>query len=455
MESGERVKNNYFDGYPMKKKQYLIMIVMILGYFFEQLDNQILNFAGPNIMHSMNIATPEWASMQSMFMLGMCAGGVLGGWLSDTYGRKITFLGGMALVTSCQIICGFTHSFSVFTLFRVIEGVGIMAMTCIFVTYLLEITPKEQRGKWEGICAGFGCCSIPLIGILATTVLPTNPEAWRLLFWGGGIIGFIPVIVGIFYMDESPRWLIKQGRVAEAEAVVKDLIHVDVDLSDAYAATLKAAQGKGTITGLGALKEMFTSKYLKRTVVLYLICVAQVVPSMIISGWNNIVLQEIGFAQTSSLIITTIGTIGAPFGYFLGAWIGPKGGRRKAIAGALLVEAVCFIAYVWVATSVTQSIVVLGAMYFSVMLMVNCCIVCCNPYYGESYPTQIRNAATGIISSGGRLTNAAAQGIVPFMMATAGFFGLGAVMSGIVLVGVVTSIFFGWDTGKQALEDVC
>ena len=67
------------------------MIVMILGYFFEQLDNQILNFAGPNIMHSMNIATPEWASMQSMFMLGMCAGGVLGGWLSDTYGRKITF----------------------------------------------------------------------------------------------------------------------------------------------------------------------------------------------------------------------------------------------------------------------------------------------------------------------------------------------------------------------------
>ena len=44
----------------------------------------------------MNIATPEWASMQSMFMLGMCAGGVLGGWLSDTYGRKITFLGGMS-----------------------------------------------------------------------------------------------------------------------------------------------------------------------------------------------------------------------------------------------------------------------------------------------------------------------------------------------------------------------
>lgn len=455
METSGRVKNNYFDGYPMKKKQYIIMAVMILGYFFEQLDNQILSFSGPNVMKSFNIDSTDFAAMQSYFMIGMCIGGVIGGWLSDTYGRKKTFLGGMALVTSCQIACGLTHSFAIFKAFRVIEGVGIMAMTCIFVTYLLEITPKEQRGKWEGICAGFGCCSIPIIGLVATWILPLDPEAWRYLFWVGGIIGFLPVIIGIFYMDESPRWLVKQGRVEEAEAVVRDLIHVDVDLSDAYYACIHSTQGRTTITGLSALKEMFTSKYLKRTIILYLICVAQVVPSMIISGWNNILLQEIGFVETSSLIITTIGTIGAPFGYFLGAWLGPKGGRRKAIAAALFIEAVCFLAYVWVATSITQSIVVLGALYFAVMMMLNCCIVCCNPYYGESYPTQIRNSATGIISSGGRLTNAAAQGLVPFMMAHGGFFGLGAVMSGLVLVGVVAALFFGWDTGKQPLEEVC
>lgn len=455
METSGKVKNNYFDGYPMRKKQYVIMIVMILGYFFEQLDNQILSFSGPNIMKSFNIDSTDFATMQSFFMIGMCIGGVLGGWLSDTYGRKKTFLGGMALVTSCQIACGLTHSFTIFKIFRVIEGVGIMAMTCIFVTYLLEITPREQRGKWEGICAGFGCCSIPIIGLVATWILPMDPEAWRYLFWVGGIIGFLPVIIGIFYMDESPRWLVKQGRVEEAEAVVKDLIHVDVDLSDAYFACIQQTKGRTIITGIYAFKEMLDSKYLKRTIILYLICVAQVVPSMIISGWNNILLQEIGFVETTSLVITTIGTIGAPFGYFLGAWLGPKGGRRKAIAAALFIEAVCFLAYVWVATSITQSIVVLGALYFAVMMMLNCCIVCCNPYYGESYPTQIRNSATGIISSGGRLTNAAAQGLVPFMMAHGGFFGLGAVMSGLVLVGVVAAVFFGWDTGKQPLEEVC
>lgn len=449
MENLPRFKNNYFDGLPISKKQLFLMFVMIVGVFFEQIDNQISSFIGPNVMASLGVGTADWALMNSVTLIGMFIGGLAGGYVSDALGRKKTFLGSLALVSAMAVSCGLTEDFSHFLAFRLVQGVGVMSMTVVFVTYLLEVTPAEQRGKWEGICAGVGYVAIPFIGALAAFLLPVHEQAWR-LFLLAGAGGLVPLVIGMIFLPESPRWLISKGRVKEAEYSVFLLVHRNIDLSDALDRA-RRHQGEA-LHGLRAIAELARS-YRGRTLVLLVVCIAQTCPMALMSQWNNIILQNMGIAEQASLIVTSVGTLGAPLGCLLGAWMGPMGGRRLAIAASLSIELVVFLSYVFVATSITQDVIVLSAMYLLSQTFANCALICCNPYYGESYPTNIRNFASGAIHSASRLSTSLVMTAVPAVMGAAGFAGMGLLSGGIIIVGVVTVVKWGWPTGRKPLEE--
>ncbi len=450
---GPKVKNNYFDGYPVGKKQLFIMFIMIAGTFFEQIDNQLTSFVGPNVMYSLGISTQDWALMSTVTLVGMTLGGIVGGYISDAIGRKKVFLSSLGIVIVMAVGCGFTSNFTLFLAFRLLQGLGVMSMTVTFVTYLLEITPREQRGKWEGVCAGVGYIAIPFIGIVASWALPLDVNAWRFLFIASSI-GLIPLIIGIVVMPESPRWLVEQGRVAEAEQSVRSLIHVNVDLSDAYARLQANKANAKALRGMAALRKLFGKEYRKRTIVLLVVCMAQTCPFAIMTQWNNITLQAMGLGEQVSLIITTVGTFGSPLGCFLGAWLGPKGGRKKSIAVSLALQIAAFLAYSSVASASLSNPVLLGTLYLLCLVFANCTLICCNPYYGESLPTNVRNFGSGIVHSSGRLFTAAVMTVVPTLMAWGGMFGVGILAVGLLCIGIVTILAFGWNTGRRPLEEI-
>lgn len=63
----------------------------------------------------------------------------------------------------------------------------------------------------------------------------------------GGILGFVPMILAFFFMEESPRWLVSRGRQLEAEKSVHDLCGVDVDLGAVVTAEGAAASRKTSV----------------------------------------------------------------------------------------------------------------------------------------------------------------------------------------------------------------
>lgn len=452
-EGVKRIKNNYFDGMPISRKQLFIMFVMIAGCFFEQIDNQLTSFVGPNVMASLHIGTSDWALMNTVTLVGMFCGGFIGGYLSDRWGRKKVFLGSLTVVTAMAMGCGFVSYFPFFLVFRLFQGIGVMSMTVTFVTYLLEITPAEQRGKWEGICAGVGYVAIPVIGAVATWALPLDANAWRWLFWlsAGGVI---PLVVGIAVMPESPRWLISRGEVAKAEASVECLIHVPVDLSDVRAEYIVDADRRRSLRGFDALRVLFGPGHRKRFIVLLVVCIAQTCPFALMTQWNNIALQGMGLPQQASLAITAVGTLGAPLGCLLGAWLGPKGGRRKAIAVSFGLEIAAFLLYVFAAADASHNLVALGALYLGCLVFANCALICCNPYYGESLPTSVRNFGSGFVHSTSRLVTAGVMGLVPALMVTAGILGIGVLSVGMVVIGIAVVLVWGWPTGRLPLEEI-
>lgn len=435
--------NNYFDGLPVSKTQVFLYIIIVMAYFFEQLDNNNFSFISPALMASWGLQKPQIAQITSLYFLGMTIGGLTGGVISDIIGRRKTFLGAILIFSSMSILNGLTNSFTVFMLSRALTGFGIFCMMVVSIAYIAEMTPGESRGKWQSLTAAGGFCAMPVIGFISRAIIPMAPEAWRIIFYIGGI-GYIGFFLGLKYLKESPRWLVSKGRVAEAEKVVEDLTGVAVDLSEVAKQVPKKASTVEQLVG------MFTGKYLKRTLVLLLLFVPIGVGTFATSVWMPTLLVGKGFTLAQSLSAGTAFMLGGPVGLFLSSFVSDKGGRKIPIGIGSLILAV-----------LTAVFATLGNVYVTVMIiafLLNALIMGVGfinmAYVAEHYPTKMRNTSVGFINASQRFGVSGSQLLIPLIMAGVGFKGLFLGIAALYALGALVVLFFGERTGGKSLEEI-
>ena len=120
----------------------------------------------------------------------------LTGKLSDMYGRKWLFIGGMAFFTLGALLSGFSASMNQLIIYRVVQGFGFGAMSALGFIVIGDLFPPEERGKYSGIMAGvFGFSSVvgPTVGGILTDAL-----SWRWCFFIAVPIGVIIILLFIF-----------------------------------------------------------------------------------------------------------------------------------------------------------------------------------------------------------------------------------------------------------------
>ncbi|MGI6657578.1 MAG: MFS transporter [Desulfobulbus sp.] len=437
-----RFKNNYFDGLPVEGVHKLLFFIIMAAYFFEQFDNWNFGFVAPRLMEVWGLKPTEIGTILFWYFIGMTSGGFLGGVISDFIGRRKTFLISILIFSLSSIITGYTDSFVVFTIFRALTGFGVFCMMVTSQAYIAEMAPCQTRGMWQGRVAAIGFCAVPFVALICRTVIPMAEDAWRWIFYAGGL-GLVAFFLGLKYLRESPRWLVTRGRIEEAEEVVRFLTHKDIDLSEAAAKVEPRASVGEVIYG------MFTRRYIGRTLLLMLLFVCITPAGFLLTTWTTTLLKMLGFSVQQSLTAMTIISIGVPAGCFLSSLVSDKGGRKIPIA--ILASSAAVLAVIFGLMKSLVLLTLFGFLVTAVNMAVNFTLF---SYTAESYPTRMRNTATGFHNGLARLSVSFSQPFIPMIHQAYGFMGVFSTVGLCFFIPVIPLLIWGMRTGGKSLEEI-
>jgi sugar porter (SP) family MFS transporter len=173
----------------------------------------------------------------SSALVGCLVGAILSGALSDKFGRKRLLIAAGLMFTVSAVGTGLAWDFTWFNLFRILGGMGIGLASSLSPMYIAEISPAAIRGRFVSI----NQLTI-VIGVLIAQVanwlislhdqqLPDNATTtmileswngqygWRWMFAAETVPAFLFFLL-MFFVPESPRWLVKNGQSSMAERIL-------------------------------------------------------------------------------------------------------------------------------------------------------------------------------------------------------------------------------------------
>jgi len=186
---------------------------LLFGY-----DTGVISGAILFIQKQMHLGSWQQGWVVSAVLLGAILGAAIIGPSSDRYGRRKLLLLSAIIFFVGALGSGFAAGFWTLIISRVILGMAVGAASALIPTYLAELSPADQRGKMSSLFQ-----LMVMTGILLAYI--TN-YAWADIFHGWRLmLGFAAVPAALLFfggliLPESPRFLVKSGRVDDARQVL-------------------------------------------------------------------------------------------------------------------------------------------------------------------------------------------------------------------------------------------
>jgi EmrB/QacA subfamily drug resistance transporter len=168
-----------------------ILIGVMLGMLLASLDQTIVGTALPRIVADLG-GLEHYAWVVTAYLLASTVTVPIYGKLSDIYGRRVFFIGGMIVFLIGSALAGTSQNMTQLIIYRGIQGLGAGGMMPIALAIIGDIFPPSERGKWQGLfVAVFGFSSIigPALGGWIT-----DNWGWRWVFYVNMPVGVIAIL---------------------------------------------------------------------------------------------------------------------------------------------------------------------------------------------------------------------------------------------------------------------
>jgi EmrB/QacA subfamily drug resistance transporter len=175
-----------------------VLVALMLAMLLAALDQTVVATALPTIIREVGGENVTWVTT-SYLLASTCMVPIIGK-LSDLYGRRLFFLGGMVIFLLGSALSGTSQNMTQLVLYRGFQGLGAGALMPVVLAFIGDIFPPAERGKWQGLFSGiFGLASIigPLLGGAIT-----DHWGWRWVFYINMPVGAVTFIAGILFLPQ-------------------------------------------------------------------------------------------------------------------------------------------------------------------------------------------------------------------------------------------------------------
>ena len=268
------------DTIPFRRAHILILMLVAFGALFDAIEQYNVGLASPLIAAQWNLSGGQVGLLTSLTFAGMAVGSLLAGVTGDRYGRRVTYMYNLLLYTVGALLAAFAPNLGVLLAARLIVGVGLGGELNTGLTLVAELMPTRVRGAAVatvniaagglGIFASSALAALllgPLEGALGGPTV-----AWRWLL-GLLVLPALLVFAYRWFLPESPRYLVVDGQVGAANAVLTRLAANRLQLPKGTPITpyIQMPEGEGLPRQRVRLAEIFSGALARRTVVIWVV----------------------------------------------------------------------------------------------------------------------------------------------------------------------------------------
>lgn len=163
-------------------------------------------------------------------------GAMFAQYFSDGFGRRYTFTVAAVGFILGILIMIVSNSYEILLFGRAFVGLGLGIGLAVDPMYIAEISPAQHRGKlvtYSEIALNLGIVFGFSTGLFLAPL--ENDREWRVMFLLGAIMPVIMIILVFTVMPESPRWLVSNGRLDEANEILQRVYPPDFDVKPVVA----------------------------------------------------------------------------------------------------------------------------------------------------------------------------------------------------------------------------
>lgn len=384
-----------------------------IGWALDAMDVGLISFVLAVLAQQWSLEPGETAWIASAGFVGMAVGASLGGLLADRFGRRQVFAVTLlvyGIATGASALAG---GLAALIVLRFLVGLGLGAELPVASTYVSEFAPARIRGRLIVILEAFWAVGWTAAALIGYLVIPASADGWRWAF----ALGAIPAVYALIVrwgLPESPRWLERQGRSAEAARVLAAFEGSGAGGVAAVPAMADVPPPAAARAG-ERLAALWSREFRLRTASLWTVwfCVNFSYYGAFI--WIPTILVASGYDLVRSFGFTLIITLAQLPGYAVAAWLIEVWGRRITLAVFLAGSAASAILF---GTATSEGVVIATGMALSFFnLGAWGALYAVTP---ETYPTSLRATGSGWAAGVGRIASILAPLAVPPLLAAGG-----------------------------------
>ena len=177
--------------------------------------------------------------------LGCIVGCLIAGSVADKYGRKPGLILAAFIFLVSSLAMAFSSTRGIFITSRFAAGIGVGMASMLSPLYIAEIAPAKIRGRMVSINQLTIVVGILITNLVNYSLRNQGPGAWRWMVGLGAIPSGI-FLLGVLWLPESPRWLLKTGKEKKAESVLSRIggINYVTESLSSIKASLKGSNSK-------------------------------------------------------------------------------------------------------------------------------------------------------------------------------------------------------------------